>query len=179
MIADIPPDQVASRSHRASRLLFEQPEYLNAEVVMVFLSLPSEMDTAPIVLRSWQDGKRVLAPKMDWNQRRLWPVEIHSLTDDLTVSSLGIREPASDLPLPISLIDLVMVPGLGFDEFGHRLGRGRGFYDRFLSHPDCRATACALAFEEQVTSTIPTGPLDRPVDMLVTDASVRRFHRAH
>jgi 5-formyltetrahydrofolate cyclo-ligase len=103
------------------------------------------------------------------------PVEIRSLTDDLVVSGMGIREPITGIPFPISLIDLVIVPGLGFDEFGGRLGRGRGFYDRFLAHPDFRGVACGLAFEQQLLPSVPVGPLDRRVDMLVTEESVRRF----
>ena len=142
---------------------------------MVFLSLPTEVDTSHLVLRAWQDRKRVLAPKVSWNQRRMLPVEIRSLTDDLAVSGMGVREPVAGIPYPVSMIDLVVVPGLGFDEYGNRLGRGRGFYDRFLAHPEFKGTACALAFEEQVTSSIPVGPLDRRVDLLVTEAKVRRF----
>jgi 5-formyltetrahydrofolate cyclo-ligase len=175
LISDIPPDQIGSLSIRACHRLFEQPEYAKAEVVMVFLSLPTEIDTSPIVLHCWQKRKRVLAPKVSWNQRRMLPVEIRSLTDDLVVSGMGIREPIAGIPFPIPLIDLVIVPGLGFDEYGNRLGRGRGFYDRFLAHPDFHGVACGLAFEQQLLPQIPVGPLDRHVDMLVTDTSVRRF----
>jgi len=175
VVAEISPEQIADGSRAACSLLFEQPEYKKAEVIMVFLSLPSELDTTPIVLRAWQDRKRVLAPKVSWNQRRMMPIEIRSLTDDLLVSSMGIREPAAGIPFPISLIDLVLVPGLAFDEYGNRLGRGRGFYDRFLAHAEFKGLACALAFESQFTSNVPVGPLDRKVDLLVTDKTVRRF----
>lgn len=175
VLASIPREELSTRSLRACHCLFEQPEYIKAEVVMVFLSLPMGVDTTPLVLRAWQDHKRVLAPKVSWNQRRMIALEIRSLTDDLQVSNFGIREPASGIPIPISLIDLVIVPGLGFDENGHRLGRGRGFYDRFLAHGEFTGVACALAFEEQVCPSVPAGPLDRRVDMLVTDAEVRRF----
>jgi 5-formyltetrahydrofolate cyclo-ligase len=144
---------------------------------MVFLSLPTEIDTTPVVLRAWQDGKRVLAPKVSWNQRRMLPMEIRSLTDDLVASHMGIREPIAGVPFPIPHIELVVVPGIGFDEYGNRLGRGRGFYDRFLAHPEFKGIACGMAFEEQVVSSLPAGPLDRPIDMLVTDAQVRRFKR--
>ena len=175
VLAGVGPAEVEAKSLRACQLLGEQPEYLKSEVVMVFLSLPSEIDTSPIVLRAWQDRKRVLAPKVSWSQRRMLPVEIRSLSEEVADSSMGIREPVSGIPFPVSLIDLVIVPGLGFDEFGNRLGRGRGFYDRFLAHPEFRGVACAMAFEEQLTTNIPVGPLDRRVDMLVTDAKVRRF----
>lgn len=176
LLSGITPEEIATRSLRVCHRLFEQPEYVGADVVMVFLSIAGEVDTSPLVLRAWQDRKRVLAPRVSWNQRRMLPVEIRSLTDDLSLSSMGVREPVAGIPFPVSMIDLVIVPGLGFDEFGNRLGRGRGFYDRFLAHPEFKGKACAVSFEQQVTPTIPTGPLDRRVDMLVTDERVRRFN---
>ena len=142
---------------------------------MVFLSLHSEVDTTPLVLRAWQDGKRVLAPKVSWNQRRMLPLEFRSLTEDLADSTMGIREPVSGIPFPVGLIDLVIVPGLGFDEYGNRVGRGRGFYDRFLANAEFQGAACGLGFEEQVVPSIPAGPLDRQVDLVITDEKVRRF----
>lgn len=175
ILAGIPPAELDTKSLQAAHRLFEQREYVKAETVMVFLSLPNEIETSAIVLRAWQDGKRVLAPKVSWNQRRMLPLEIRSLTDDMVSSNMGIREPVSGLPFPISLIDLVIVPGLGFDEYGHRLGRGRGFYDRFLAHSDFCGVACGVALEDQVMSSVPVGPLDRHVEMLVTDVKVRRF----
>ena len=175
VLAGIPADQAAARSQKACDRLFEQKEFQKAEIVMVYLSLTGEVDTSPIVLRSWQLRKRVLAPKVSWSQRRMIPVEIRSLSDDLAETTMGIREPVSGIPFPIPMIDLVIVPGLGFDEFGNRLGRGRGFYDRFLAHPEFAGVACGLAFEEQVVSSMPVGPLDRGVRMVVTDAKVRRI----
>ncbi len=174
-ISEISPEKMVDRTHRACQLLFEQAEFKKAETVMVFLSMAGEIDTSPIVLRCWQDRKRVLAPKVSWNQRRMLPVEIRSLTEDLMVTGMGIREPISGIPFPISLLDMVIVPGLGFDENGNRLGRGRGFYDRFLAHPEFKGIACGLAFETQIVQEMPVGPLDRQVDMLVTDKKVRRF----
>ena len=171
----MPEADLLSRSQAACQLLLQQPEFKKAEVVMVFLSLANEIETSPIVLRCWQERKRVLAPKVSWNQRRMLPVEIRTLTDDLIVSGMGIREPVSGIPFPIPLIDLVIVPGLGFDEYGGRLGRGRGFYDRFLANPEFKGISCGLVFEAQVTSNIPVGPLDQRVDMLVTEEKVRRF----
>jgi 5-formyltetrahydrofolate cyclo-ligase len=175
--SEIAPQTTVEQSHRACQLLFDTAEFKKAETVMVFLSLPGEIDTSPIVLRCWQDRKRVLAPKVSWNQRRMLPVEIRSLTEDLMVTGMGIREPVSGIPFPISLLEMVIVPGLGFDGKGNRLGRGRGFYDRFLAHPEFKGVACGLAFEQQVVGEIPIGPLDRHMDMLVTDKKVRRFDR--
>lgn len=176
VMASIDPQELRLRSAAACRLLIEQPEYQNAEVVMVFFSLPNEVDTMQVVLRAWQDCKRVLAPKVSWEERRLLPVEIYSIAD-VSEGYTGIREPMGGVPVPVREIDLVILPGLGFDPFGNRLGRGRGFYDHFLAHRDYRAVSCALALEEQFVDSVPVGPHDMPIDMLVTDKHVRRFGR--
>lgn len=177
ILAEIPEHQASMQGARACQLLVEQPEYNKAEVMMVFLSLAGELDTTALVLKAWQDRKRILAPRVSWEQRRMIPIEIHSLTQDLTLTGMGLREPVSGEPIPPPLIDLVIVPGLGFDVYGNRLGRGRGFYDRFLANPEFHGVACALAFEQQFVEELPSGPLDRPVDLLVTDTKVRRFER--
>lgn len=177
VLTSIPADQIQIKSTACCKQLVSQPDYAKAEVVMVFLSLPTELDTTPLVLRAWQDSKRVLAPKVSWEQRRMMPIEINSLTSNLAETAMGIREPVSGVPIPVSLIDLVIVPGLGFDEHGNRLGRGRGFYDRFLANPELRAVKCAVAFEEQLCPEVPSDPLDVRMDMLVTDAKVRRIKK--
>ena len=171
----IKPDDLHARSIRACSLLIHTPEYERAEIVMVFLSLPNEVDTTPLVLHAWRNRKRVLAPKVSWEQRRMLPIEIRSLSDDVSQSPMGIREPAQGVPIPVAIIDLIVVPGLGFDLHGNRIGRGRGFYDRFLAHPDWHGTACGLALEDQVTPDVPVSEHDMQVDMLVTDEAVRRF----
>jgi 5-formyltetrahydrofolate cyclo-ligase len=169
--------ELQQRSAAACRRTAEQPEYRRAEVIMLFLSMTHEADTTQLALQAWGDGKRVLAPRVSWDQRRMLPIEIHSLASGVEDGYMGIREPVEGLPVPVSDIDLVVVPGLAFDEQGNRLGRGRGFYDRFLSHPDFRGTSCGLALEDQVLASLPIGPSDVCVDMLVTDAKVRRFAR--
>lgn len=171
----IEPAALHDRSAQACDLLCRQREFQRAEIIMVFLSMPGEVDTTPLVLQAWEASKRVLAPKISWEQRRLLPIEIRSLTDDVSRSPLGMREPAKGVPIPVADIDLVVVPGLGFDAHGNRLGRGRGFYDRFLGHRDFRGTACGIALAEQVVEAIPVGPHDRPVHLLATDERVLRF----
>lgn len=177
LLASITPEQRRNRSARACHLLMDQPEYRQAEVIMLFLSLPSEVETISLVLRAWEDRKRVLAPRVSWDQRRMIPVEIRSLEQDVVQTVAGPPEPIKGAPFPVEYIDLVVVPGLGFDLLGNRLGRGRGFYDRFLALPEFQAVSCGLAFEDQVVPTLPVDPNDMQVGMLVTDQRVRRFGR--
>jgi 5-formyltetrahydrofolate cyclo-ligase len=174
-LAALAPGDLQRRSAKACRLLCEQEEYQRAQVLMLFLSTPYEVDTRQLALRAWENNKTVLAPRVAWDQRRMLPVEIQSLASGVEEGFMGIREPVEGLPVPVADIDLVVVPGLGFDAHGNRLGRGRGFYDRFLSHPDFHGVSCALALEEQIVEAIPVGTTDVAVDMLVTDERVRRF----
>jgi len=96
----------------------------------------TEVDTMPLVLKCFQAGKTVAVPTVSWDQRRMLPVEITSLQTGMTTSGHGIREPVGCKPVPVEFIDLVIVPGIGFTRTGFRIGRGMGFYDRFLSLPD-------------------------------------------
>jgi len=176
-LAAMSPEEVWEHSAAACRLLCDTEEYRRADVVMIFLSTAHEVDTAPIALQAWRDAKRVLAPRVSWEQRRMLPTEIQSLTSDVQPGLIGIREPVEGMPVPLFEIDLVIVPGLAFDQHGNRLGRGRGFYDRFLAHRDFHGVSCALAFESQVVESVPVAETDARVRMLVTDARVRRFPR--
>jgi len=174
-LAALRPEEVRERSAAACRLLCEQPEYQRAEILLIYLSTASEVETTPLAHQAWNDSKSVLAPRVAWEQRRMLPIEIRSLATDVRAGPMGIREPVEGMPIPVSDIDLVIVPGLAFDLHGNRLGRGRGFYDRFLSHRDYRGVSCALAFEEQIVENVPTSEHDVCVNMLVTDKCVRRF----
>src|SRR5580698_6232281 len=82
----IPDQEKHSRSVLACNWLTRTTDFQNARVVMIYLSTPEELDTAPLALRCWQAGKTVVAPKVSWDQRRMLPVEVTSLTTGLTRS---------------------------------------------------------------------------------------------
>jgi 5-formyltetrahydrofolate cyclo-ligase len=175
-LAAMTDEQRHRKSTAACSLIAGSPEFAAARVVMIFLSMPHEIDTAPLALKCWQAGKTVVAPKVSWDQRRMLPVEIASLHQTtLTTSGPGVREPVGGKPVPLDLIDLVIVPGLGFTDAGFRIGRGMGFYDRFLAQADFTGLSCGLAFEEQIVPELPLLDHDMPLAMLVTDQGIRRF----
>lgn len=163
------------KSLAACQLVAGSPEFAASRVVMLFLSMPSEIDTASLALKCWQAGKTVVVPKVSWDQRRMLPVEITSLNTGMAVTGPGVREPVSGNPIPVDFIDLVVVPGLGFTPTGHRIGRGMGFYDRFLAQPEFLGVSCGLGFEEQVIDQLPLLDHDMPLGMLATDSGIRRF----
>jgi 5-formyltetrahydrofolate cyclo-ligase len=164
-----------AKSLAATGFLTASPEFAAARIVMLYLTAAFELDTAPLALKCWQTGKTVVVPKVSWDQRRMLPVEITSLQTRMTTSGPGVREPVSGQPMPVNLIDIVIVPGIGFTKKGHRIGRGMGFYDRFLAQPDFLGLSCGLGFEEQVVEELPVLDHDMPLAMLCTDRGILRF----
>lgn len=175
MLAAVSETERHQKSLAACSLVAATPEFAAARVVMLFLSTPTEIDTASLALKCWQAGKTVVVPKVSWDQRRMLPVEISSLNAGMAITGPGVREPISGQPIPVDFIDLVVVPGLGFTPSGHRIGRGMGFYDRFLAQPEFLGVSCGLGFEEQVIEELPVLDHDMPLGMLVTDRGIRRF----
>ena len=168
----IPSKQRDERSRRACRNLVSIMPFQEASTIMLFLSLPHEVDTAEAILLAWQLGKVVAVPKISWEQRHMIPVQINSLETGLSTGVSGIRNPVAGVPVPFGEIDLVVTPGLGFDRKGNRLGRGGSYYDRFFTNPELKAIRCGLGFDEQVVDDVPVVEHDKPVDFLVTDKEV-------
>lgn len=177
-LSALSPAERAAQSLCACERLLADKAFTRALTVMVFLSLPDELDTLPIALRAFQEGKTVCAPRVDWKRTRLTPVEMAAFDERLfEVRKFGVREPASDAqPTPLEDIDLVLVPGLAFDERCYRLGRGEGYYDRFLAQPRlARARLFGLCFDFQMVAAVPTSDHDVQLDEVVTDQrTVRR-----
>lgn len=165
----------ACLSHLAAARLLASPEYRNARTLMLFVSLPSEIDTTPIALDAFGTSRRVLVPRTNLADHSMLAIQIADLHSGLAPTPIGVQEPAAGLVIPPDQIDLVLVPGLAFGPAGERLGRGAGFYDRFLAHPQLRAIRCGLAYELQLTPNIPMSPLDVPLHMLITDQYLRHF----
>ena len=146
--------------------------FKDASVVMVYMPLHYEVDTKDVILSAWQQGKTVVAPRIEWEHKHMLAVEIHSLESDFMVGERGIRNPVKTVPVPFEQIDLVIAPALGFDRRGNRLGRGGAYYDRFFANGGLNAIKCGFAFKEQVVESLPTTVTDVPMDLLVTDEEV-------
>jgi len=171
----IPPKQRSEKSRKACRNLISTPQFQAASTVMLYLSLPHEVDTGEAILHAWQLSKTVVVPKISWQQRHMIPVQINSLETDVSTGVSDLRNPVAGVPVPFEEIDLVVAPALGFDRQGNRLGRGGSFYDRFFANEQLRALRCGLAFAEQLVDSIPVTDGDELVDFLVTDGEVMYF----
>ncbi len=146
----------------------------HAVTVMLYLPLKTEVDTAPLALRCFQMGKTVCAPRMDWEHHRMTPVELSEFDTPCEIRHHGVKEPAEGRPIPLGELDLIVTPGVAFDVMLGRLGRGGGFYDRFLSQPGLRAKAkrCGVCFDFQVVERLPAETHDVALDAIVTDRRV-------
>ena len=175
-LLEMTEEQRSKKSKKACRNLISTPQFQSASVVMMYLSLPQEVDTSEVILHAWQLGKAVAVPKISWQQRHMIPVQINTLETGFSTKVSGLRNPVTGVPISFEEIDLVVAPALGFDRKGNRLGRGGSYYDRFFANPKLKALKCGFAFEEQLVETVPMADHDKPVDFLVTDEEVMYFN---
>jgi 5-formyltetrahydrofolate cyclo-ligase len=150
--------------------LFSEEEFKQAKVVMFYVSLKDEVDTCFMIDEALKTGKRVCVPVILKEEKRLIAGEIHNRLDDLERQHFGIYQPRRDRvkEVPLDDIDLVVVPGVAFDKKNIRLGRGHGYYDRFLSGLSSSTKTIGLAFDFQLLEDLPKDPHDIPVSQIIT-----------
>ena len=166
----------SEKSKKACQNLIETEQFQNASAIMIYLSLPHEVDTTAAVLAAWQLGKIIAVPKISWQHKHMIPVQIDTLDTGFSTSVAGLRNPIKGIPVPPEQIDLVVAPALGFDRKGNRLGRGGAYYDKFFANEKLKAPRCGFAFAEQLIESIPVTERDEPVNFLVTDEEVIYFN---
>ncbi len=169
------PTVAHAKSMSVCKRLMDMPEFEKSTIVMIYLPIPEEVDVSPVALRGWQEQKVICAPKISWDHRHMLPIEIHSLESGLVSTINGLREPDDGEPTGMESLDMVLVPALVFDRKGNRIGRGAGFYDRFLAAPEFGGVSVGIAFSEQIVDEVPVHEHDVPVDILVTDEEIVRF----
>lgn len=172
-LSELSDKELHEQSARACDLLLGSELFRMARTLMVFAPIAHEVDVSHLALRAFQENKVVCLPKIDWDHRRMWPVVVNSFDDhSLVADRYGLRTPNCGTPMPIDLVDLVIVPGLAFDTDGRRLGRGGGYYDRFLSLGAFSGRSMALCFDCQIVDTVPAQGHDVRMNMIATDRRI-------
>jgi 5-formyltetrahydrofolate cyclo-ligase len=168
----LPLEARTAGSAAATRRVLALPAFEAATAVLSYASFGSEFDTATLNVAVLAAGKDLLLPRIDRGKRALRLYRVRDLDADLLPGLWGIREPDPSrcAEAPASAAGLILVPGVAFDATGGRLGYGGGFYDRLLPGAALTAALVAAAFELQVVESVPMGPLDRRVELLVTEA---------
>lgn len=161
-------DEKRALDHMVCDKLFEVPEIAGADYVYGYMSLSWETGTDEILERLWNMGVRVALPKVLGDEMEFFHV---ASQNDLQEGAFHILEPKESCKM-VSWPDApILVPGLAFSKDGKRLGKGGGFYDKFLSKEPEHKTV-ALAYEFQLTDEIPAEEHDRPVDKIVTESGI-------
>jgi len=178
-LASMSPEMRSLAADRAASIVIESDAYRQAALVLAFLSMPSEIDTQPVMEAALADGKRVAVPRIDGNDISF--VELDTGWRDWPRDRWNIPAPPQTLPSLspggiAAASTLALVPGLAFDRSGGRLGRGRGYYDRFLSglagarsalgKEAASFTAVAFGYSSQLVARVPMDERDRRLDGL-------------
>lgn len=166
--------EIAEKSARIAQNLYSVPAYREANAVMFFISFGSEVDTGQMIKETMKRGKLALAPKAVPETKELIPSEIYDPDRDLVPGAYNIPEPGPETlrPRDPEIIDLLIVPGVGFDLEGGRLGYGGGYYDRFFERLRPGVPLVALAFEMQIRPYVPLDQWDRRVDLIITEKRI-------
>ena len=150
--------------------LFNEKAFEEAKVVMFYVSLKDEVNTMSMIDEAIKIGKRVCVPVIIKEEKRLIAGEIKNRIADLERQHFGIYQPKAGhvKEVPLEDIDLIIVPGIAFDKKNVRLGRGHGYYDRFLCAVPNKTRTVGLAFDFQVVEDLPKDSHDIPVWKTIT-----------
>ena len=139
----------------------------SAHRILFFAPLPDEPDVWPLLEKLLPTKKICALPAFDSTAQTYSARRVQNLTMDLSVGKFGIREPSAGCrEIPFGDLDLILVPGVAFDLSGHRLGRGKGFYDRLLAN--VRGVKCGVAFDQQIVKEVAAGAHDIRMDFILT-----------
>jgi 5-formyltetrahydrofolate cyclo-ligase len=184
-------EEILVESSKVWERLFELPEYKTSRSVSIFLSMPAgEIATEALIQHSIQAGKDVYVPQVGKNFEQA-DMEMLKIVDPKTADGMlcyhawprnkwGVPEPPiSGQTVVVAKpgdLDLIVLPGLGFDKGGNRLGQGKGYYDRFIARTalgsDKLPYLVAVGLDCQLVESIPFGDHDRPMDKVLLPSHV-------
>lgn len=167
-------DQVGELSALVQESFLALEGYKRASKVAFYSSIRSEVSTDGVIKQSLKDGKEVYLPRV---KKDSYGVDFVRFTgsEDLKAGAFGVLEPTGDDIIAPEELDLIVLPGVAFDESGARIGYGKGHYDMTLEKVSC--TKVAFAFEIQVVEKIETEPHDVGMDIVITEERIIRKNK--
>lgn len=167
VLKEMSPEHRIKASERACRLLEAQTVWQHARAILFYAPMPGELDIWPLVVDSVAAGKTVALPRFNPEAKKYIASRIKCATEDISRGQFGIREPHDRCErISLNRLDLILVPGVAFDQHGRRLGRGKGFYDQLLE--TVRGPTCGVAFDEQIVGEVPVEPHDVHLNCILT-----------
>jgi len=166
--------ELKRRSKNVEEKLSSLPIYKQAKTIMAYYPLGGEVDILEVV-RKDLGFKRFCFPVMNTETKSLRAFEVSNIEEDFVSGPFGVKEPDTKKTKEVGIkeIDIVIVPGLAFDRQKNRLGRGGGFYDRFLENIAPVTKKIGVGFEFQILENLPINlPSDQKVDSVVSENQV-------
>jgi len=154
--------------------LFSLDEFEESKTLSLYVAIDNEVGTIGMIRDALDRGKRVAVPCTRGRDKSLLLSEVRDVEKELTPQKFGILEPKKEYlrVVPYNEIDLMIVPGVAFDEEGGRLGYGGGYYDKLLTNLNRSIRTVGLAFELQMVEQVPQGSHDVFVDKIVTERRI-------
>jgi len=150
--------------------VFSLAEFKKAKCVMFYVAKEEEVQTHAMMIEAGRLGKMILVPTILEGESKIVASRVENLEKELTPGPYGVWQPRKEYirKRPLKEIDLILVPGLAFDKKGCRLGRGGGYYDRFLKDLPDEVVRIGLAFDFQILKELPTFSHDIPVTKVIS-----------
>ncbi len=163
-------EQRLLKSRAIAERVVKLQEFQKAKVIVFYASLAGEVDTFGLMKKALDLDKDVVLPCVLSGTHTLEFRRIQDLDNDLEYGPYNIQQPNRNKTQSIQpeLVDLVIVPGIAFDRSNNRLGRGVGYYDRFLANLSADVPSVGLAFDFQILERLPTDLHDVPVQQVIS-----------
>lgn len=158
------------KSRKIQKKLFNLSVFKQAKVIMFYISCGFEVNTLNMIKEAMKLGKAIAVPVLKKNNRKMTISLVSGINSELEIGPYGIKQPKAEYLKTVSpkRMDLIVVPAVAFDRGGSRLGRGKGYYDRFLEAKSANTHTVGLAFKCQMVKNLPQSPHDRPVEQVIS-----------
>ncbi len=173
-LAALADSAVEAKARQIGKKLFEFANFLEANIVLLYINSAGEVISRDIIKRCFDYNKIVILPAFDIDTYEMKLMKVDNLETDLKLGPRGIYEPDETRcnVVPIECIDIAIIPGTVFDEKGGRIGSGEGYYDRLIPKLSITTRKVALAFENQITQPIQMESHDKHVDIIITEKRI-------
>jgi len=167
-------EEIMEKSLEIKKAFFSLKEVWKAKKIMVYISFKSEARTREIINELFKRKKTVIVPLIDFKKEKIYLSHLKNFQKELVPNKFGVFQPSEEFFRPFNAkeLDLVVVPGIAFDEKGNRIGFGKGYYDKFLSKLPKRIHVIGLAFEEQIGEKLACKKHDVPMHKIITEKRI-------
>lgn len=173
-LGELSDGEIEEKTTKIRNRLFEFANFLESNIVLLYMNTTSEVNTLKIIERCLNIKKIVILPAFDSTKYTMKLMKIDNLDTELTLGTREVMEPDPSRcnVVPIECIDIAIIPGVAFDEKGGRIGTGSGYYDRLIPKLSITTRKVALAFEDQIISQIQMESHDKYVDIIITEKRI-------